>query len=408
MKGEVHWQCSCSVWHEELTLGSEINSYIDTRPKVLAAGFPDLSSLSTMLCYYNSRELTYDEDALAAITGLLTALSRTFEGGFLYGLPEMMIDCALAWQPQWPSTNMRRRQTTGRPSRINFAATDLPSWSWVAWQGMFNHRHGEANRINWSLRYIEETTPITEWYTSSTPSGKPRRKIQSTWFEKRESRKDVNAALPEGWTRLAAPEIGDDALLYPSGDDALLYPDGCGKFVYQHHGMPDKQCDTWYYPFDVPEVDESTPGNMPEQTRYLFCKTWKVSMWSHRTIDTRFGDNHVLTLRNGPHEPDIGKLHLQTDEQLESWPAPVANDASPGGRDTGKTIDLVAINQCVHYAKTFNEDRRCYGPPLKREERMSVLWVEWEHGVAHRLACGWVEKGAWDSLAQEEVDLILG
>ncbi len=150
-----------------------------------------------MLCNYNERELTYDEDALAAISGLLTVFSRTFTGGFLYGLPEMLFDRALAWMPQWPHTNMRKRQSSGNLSHTGFTATDLPTWSWVAWQGMFTFWYGEAVRVNDIQHWIQEVTPITEWYTSSAPSGQPRRRICSTWFEERERRKDVNTPLTE-------------------------------------------------------------------------------------------------------------------------------------------------------------------------------------------------------------------
>ncbi len=47
MKGEIHWQCNCSDWHEELTLGTEMDKYLDPRPEVLASGYPDLDSLSS-------------------------------------------------------------------------------------------------------------------------------------------------------------------------------------------------------------------------------------------------------------------------------------------------------------------------------------------------------------------------
>jgi hypothetical protein len=49
MKGEAHWLCNCSEWHEELTLGSEVDKYLDPRPRVLSSGYPDLGSLSNML-----------------------------------------------------------------------------------------------------------------------------------------------------------------------------------------------------------------------------------------------------------------------------------------------------------------------------------------------------------------------
>ena len=405
MKGEVHWLCNCSEWHEELILGAEVDKYLDPRPQVLSSGYPDLGSLSNMLSNYNKKELTYDEDALAAISGLLTVFSRSFTGGFLYGMPEMLFDRALAWMPQWPHTNMRKRQSSGNPSHIGFTATDLPTWSWVAWQGLFSFRYGEAVRVNDRQYWIEELTPITEWYTSSTPSGEHRRRIRSTWFEKRERRKDVNEPLPNGWSRLPAPTTGEFR------DEPMLYPDGCGQHLYKHHTFPDEDCDKWYYPFDVPDVQTSTPFSMPEQTRYLFCKTWKASVFAHRFVDRHFGENnHVLTLRKKVNEAEIGKLHLQTDDQLKLWPELESKGGAEMGSkiEHGRTVELVAIAHGLHFSKTFNEELQRYGHPLAREERVTVLWVEWESGVAYRLACGYVEKGAWDSLPHAVVDLVLG
>lgn len=86
---ELHWECSCSVWHEELVLGAEVEKYIDDRLKIILAGFPDLRSLSNPIGFYNEMTLRYEEDALPGTTGLLSVLSRSFTGGFLYGLPIM-------------------------------------------------------------------------------------------------------------------------------------------------------------------------------------------------------------------------------------------------------------------------------------------------------------------------------
>ena len=162
----------------------------------------------------------------------------------------------------------------------------------------------------------------------------------------------------------------------------MLYPDGCGQYLYHHHAFPDEDCDKWYYPFDVPEVQTSTPYSMPEQTRYLFCKTWKALVWSHRTGKYHGEDNYVLTLRRSENEPKIGTLHLQTLDELKLWPEPGSkSDAEMGSKNEfGRTVELVAINHSVHHSKTFNEELQRYDHPLKRAERVNVLWVEWEDG----------------------------
>jgi hypothetical protein len=103
-------------------------------------------------------------------------------------------------------------------------------------------------------------------------------------------------------------------------------------------------------------------------------------------------------------------LHLQTDEQLKLWPElGFKSDAEMGTKnELGRTVELVAINHTVHHSKTLNEELQRYDHPIERKERVTVLWVEWEDGVAYRLACGYVDKGAWESLSPAAVDLILG
>jgi hypothetical protein len=112
---ELHWKCQCSVWHEELTLGTETDKYINPRFQIIMTGFPDFESLEHGICDYSERRLSYDEDALPGILGLFSVVSRSFTGGFLYGLPEMNFDRALCWNPFWEFTNLKRRSTSDRP-----------------------------------------------------------------------------------------------------------------------------------------------------------------------------------------------------------------------------------------------------------------------------------------------------
>ncbi len=51
------------------------------------------------------------------------------------------------------------------------------------------------------LPWIEETTPITEWYTISSSNGSPLRRVQFTWYENRNNFEDFNKPMPLGWTR---------------------------------------------------------------------------------------------------------------------------------------------------------------------------------------------------------------
>ena len=401
---EIHWECRCAVWHEELTPGTEIDQYIDPGPGVMLAGFPDLTSFGRGVADYNRRLLSYDEDALSGFAGYLSVQSRSFKGGFLYGCPEMFFDRALGWKPQWNFTNLRRRVPSDRPPADRVASTALPSWSWIGWSGMVTLQHGEASRVNDRCSYIEETIPITEWYTSSSPCGQPRRRIHSTWFEDRDSYKslanDPSKTLPNGWTRHEASEKGTFR------DEPRLYPDKCARQVFKHRDMPPDDCQEWYYPFSVAEITESTPFFTPAQTAFLFCKTKMARMWTDRAdYEESHGEvSHLLKFRQEKGGKVIGRLHLQNEEQLEAWPGVNEEVEGAGGR----TIDVVAIYENVKYSKTFSSGLKRYSYPVTREERVTVLWVDRKEEVAYRMACGYIDKEAWEGLDLEEIDLVLG
>lgn len=387
---EVHWQCQCNVWHEEVIFGAELKEYIDPRLSVILAGFPDLGSLSNLITNYNQRELRFEEDALPGISGLLSVVSRSFTGGFIYGLPEMLFDRGLGWRPHWNHTNLRRRVQSDRPSSSRISNFSLPSWSWTGWQGFVTSGYGEAARINDRQYWIEETIPITKWYTSSSPTGSPLRRVRSTWFENRDEFKDFTKPLPPGWTRHKV--LADD-----SGDDKIrLYPDGCNGHIFKHCNMPDEDCDSWYYPFPVTDIRESTPPFTPDQTSYIFCETRRARLWLHLA-----GDANILKICNKVGD-SIGSLHLHSQEQLEElFPKIVANDAP------GMQVELVAIYRSRKYAKTYDAEQKVYTYPQKVWESYEVLWVEWVDGVAYRLASGHVLKADWEESDLEDVSLIL-
>ncbi|XDG04010.1 hypothetical protein ABKA04_003625 [Annulohypoxylon sp. FPYF3050] len=402
---ELHWECSCSVWHEETTFGVEIDKYINPRVHTILAGFPDLGSLNHTISQYNERELRYDEDALPAISGLLSITSRSFSGGFLYGLPEMFFDRALGWRPYWRHTNLRRRVESERSADSKLNPSRLPSWSWVGWQGLLTGGYGEAARINNRQNYIEETFPITEWYTADSPTAETseRRRIRSTWFTDRESFKDLSKPLPPGWTR-------HDASTQTSfHGEPLLYPDGCGEFIFRHEKMtdPDEEINSWYYPFPVADISESTPPVLVEQTEYLFCETQRAYLWARRTrSDDPFRGENILQLVDAQKKP-VGLLHCHNEEQSAGFPEVMNDGEGHGGQPLGGRIELVGIYRSKRYSKKRNEeDRRQV--TVETSENMAVLWVEWVDGLAYRLASGYVELEVWNKLPLQLISLVMG
>ncbi|CAG7559388.1 unnamed protein product [Fusarium equiseti] len=400
---QLHWQCQRSVWHEEAASRSWLEKdpfttgTVDSSLRILLAGFFDCSVFSLLVSRYNDMELRYGEDALPAISGFLSVLSRRFQGGFLYGIPEMMFERGLGWKPFLPRTNLERRVHSSRPQSVQLKPSGLPSWSWIGWMGDIEPAGPEATLMMppGEDEGIEETTSITEWYTSHSPADPPSkwRRIRSTWYENRDTYKDFTRPLPPGWTRHDAPEKS------PWDDGPYLFPDGCDKFIFKHKDMPEmgyEPVQGWFYPFPITPVDETTVPDMPEQTEYLFCKTHKAQLWGCQ----KEGEGKDARLYNSQRQ-EVGFLNLVNEGFFARFPRTLSEE------EKGLPVDLVAVCKIRTYYRTQDEVTKIWSPRQTKDTYL-VLWVEWKDGVATRLASGQVDVEKWDELDLESIDLILG
>jgi hypothetical protein len=102
----IRWECKQSQWQEDIDhiTGSkatpkfgEEGANVDL--SFFSRSWPDLGALGDNRSFYNEREFTYPEDALAAFAGITSVIEGKFEGGFLCGLPEIFFDVCLLWRP---------------------------------------------------------------------------------------------------------------------------------------------------------------------------------------------------------------------------------------------------------------------------------------------------------------------
>lgn len=393
--GQAHWSCANYRHHEYLVDGYGQNWRADALrkhtaqlvlPHLPVSGIPDLQFLvHSELTRYNKKELTYPQDAQAAVAGLLAVYSRTFKGGFLYGLPEMLFDAALGWDSK--RLMVRRRGNTD-PSHVSLGPSALPSWSWMGWAGGFTLSSQEPCDISYMhrpTRSMREASPITDWYTSDSLEGQPRRKVNSTWLSDRDDFKDLGQALPEGWTRIAANDI--DLI---EGKKRPQMVNQFAGYVYEHTGLTKyyRYPKYWRHPFPVPTIDASTPLVTLEQTRFLFCKTSVASVClSPRyeigsSIDPlAFAD--IFDISQDVHGPVIGRLCT----------------TGPCFEYENRSFDVVAISKLVDHTFT---------PTVQDHKMIKVLWVKWEDGIAYRHGSGEIDEDAWNALTREEINLVLG
>lgn len=395
-KGSLKWMCQCGASVEQVHPTVEFVKYTNFDMREIMRGMPDLWSLSYILSRYNHRAFTYDEDALPGISGLLNVFSRCFSGGFLYGIPEMFFEAALSWRPdwEWNRANLRRRIPSDRPDQSRLHPCHLPSWSWIGWEGSVDIGGYEAGPARPRSHWIRETIPITTWYTCDSPIALHKRRIRSSWFENREAYKDFEKPLPPGWTRHTIPEGANREK--GKDEDTLPYPDGCGKYIFRHSKMTEDGNEPWHWPFPVPDIDESTQPFMPEQAPYICCETRRARVFAFQADK---GNEAILY---SSQDKVIGTLSLHNEEQLQRFPRLAT------GWSAAEEVELAAICRARYYENPWDQQTQRRTLPLKSWEEYTVLWVEWIDGVAYRLACGHVDKAAWEGLALEDVSLILG
>ena len=107
---------------------------------------------------YSRRQLTWDSDALDAISGLCHVFEICFKGPVRQGLPQVLLDAAFLWRP---AERLERRD-----------CAKIPSWSWAGWKGEI--KYASAFRIeareDWSLHRVACSTgqewfrPLLRWY----------------------------------------------------------------------------------------------------------------------------------------------------------------------------------------------------------------------------------------------------
>jgi hypothetical protein len=89
----VEWGCACCSCFEgfQQSKAHRNQSGLNEHSSLFSSPVPDLAEFGGLVQNYNERNFTYPEDVLAAFAGITTALSHTFHGGFICGLPSLFL-----------------------------------------------------------------------------------------------------------------------------------------------------------------------------------------------------------------------------------------------------------------------------------------------------------------------------
>lgn len=400
---QVHWHCSCAHRRENFApsqqtfIGQGYSQNVHDGLLRVLKGEPDFTSLNGLLIEYNKRQLSFPEDALPGISGLLSILSRSFDGGFLFGLPEVAFDSALLWRRSHKYPYMEKREDSGRTNLLSLASR-LPSWSWISWRSTLCPLEEETYAVSYCR--LSWTLPITQWFTHGTPEARVKRPIQSDWFSLREKFKnhENENQLPEGWTRMKY-----------LGGTHYHPPEGLGKYIYQHAAIPDE-----YFWLPVPIATLTKEVNLlgPAQTPYISCNTKRGRFTAVRFPPSQFF-NYELTYSANLFNVGLlnacgdycGRLYLQGEDDILRFPE--------AGSGIACEVEIVAICR-RRERKTCDNSWRPQGEEVGSQDNpifkdvYGVLWVEWIDGIAYRRASGVVDKDEWEGYNLEDIYLVMG
>ncbi|KPM41026.1 hypothetical protein AK830_g5562 [Neonectria ditissima] len=325
-EGRAHWECACAIWREDQMLPANSDDTIrQTResfslPKILH-GYPSMCEYQDFLNGYADRSLTYEEDSLPAISGTLSLMARTFQGGFLCGIPELYFDVCIIWHSS--DCDMERRQVRRLATVEDLDQTCqgtrtvcLPSWSWIGWKGAFIHYGGSDEYViqdhaRWDYM------PIVEWYTSDTANG-PWRRVESRWYEYVEAARDPDWQPPKGWTKVPYKPVDNDGT-----NEAITPSKGLGQFAFKHSSFPSMD---FFCPFPTADADQTDPRpDMVRGTPFLSCRAQRVHLApSNRNDDDPheavFEDENgkVIGILHPNHEKDWDALFVELETVLDA------------------------------------------------------------------------------------------
>lgn len=357
-------------------------------------------------------------------------LGQTFPGGLLYGIPEFFFEAGLMWAP---SGVIERRRST-RP-RLE---SQLPSWSFLGWQGSVHLvLDGEFYEYPSPCAgfMIGVSRPITTWYTMTHPESLNRRPYKSDWHHfkvqgrklakelpeispsypvppdfalpphgstgrtkemeiKMQRFRELSAEIPTGWALVQlGASSGQDR---PANTQDFRTANIPLEFAYQY----DNPVDHTYYRYPVPVHREAKQHAFLPSTQLLSCKTSRA--FFHGVIKNPTCKSSTIS---GLYleEKSVGFVALMS----EAHQGKCAKSTRP--EDT--SCELVAISEgwaCwsdeadkdIETGNWSRSDRReCY----------HVLCIGWEEGIAYRRGVGCVLKETWEDIQEAKaVYLILG
>jgi len=393
--GLVSWVCGRCHWYEEWQQTSElktITAWPQNRehlgvPVNLTSILPKIPSLGRwgmLVENFNDRSLTYESDALAAFSGTIEVMSKTFPGGIFFGLPEFFFDIALLWTP---AANVSRREEKDR-----LTGRTLPSWSWLGWDGavdclaswsQFQTRIYREDGLSTPWIPRVRLIPLAKWYKVRIRD-KERVPIHNSYHKFERLREATEEELPTGWNRHH----------HPDGD------------YFAHEFAPFSK-----FSYPIPIVDGLSLGQDFEFESTLICVASQSMFVIGKPTNAELLSTSVvhLTTRSGAIVGCLGFSDVEFSDDLEGFACELIA-VSEGHVLSPERIEDEYGNSSDWAIKEWNlassheepvADELCY-------KFYNVFWVQWRGNVAYRKGLGRVGKTAWDRSQPRRIEFNLG
>lgn len=398
-KDSITWQCHCMVQDE----GSKVeHSPCNWRFSEVARGlhfspWPDLGEYSRLVSDYSRRFLTYEDDVLRAFSGVTNTLTKTFLGGFHFGLPRLFFDTAMLWQARGRLTRRDRES--------------FPSWSWAGWIGKIDVGNWEMGS-NYVL--AARSYHPTERRGSSNVDGTYFRVISSVpWMVVGTKRPLIDSPPGSSEQQVSLQGLIDNETC----TQGSLVDENAHRSQWKQSG------ENWSHPCDglkefrypIPVVSDFSSGiaEIPPSLFHLQAMTTTARLWcvekhASKDIDA-FGDINDLYIDAGS---DRGCPRIQANiygshkregsfciGTLQSDGQGVGDSAAGKGTHYCKFVALSEV-----YARDHDEE--CFGG-RQFLRYVNVLWVDEVGDVLYRRGLGRVYKKAWLKYAEQR-NVVLG
>lgn len=323
---------------------------------------PDFRLYMELICRYNHRNLTYAQDAMPAISGVLDSFTQGFPGGFISGLPAVFLDSSLLWQPRY-----KAKRRTAVPSVQNIAAPSaLPSWSWAGWRCLIDpvslesgldyeiHAKGDQHLVP----NFPTTRRLVDWFTSTT-NGEARinePELLERCKELLSGSRDVE--IPRGWSPKSAIETYQEVEYMDPGSgtdsSSVSLKEKKRQGDWYFYGSDAKTLYRYPLPTAVPQLTIQSQNN----SSFLSCTTAMATFKVRRVLlpqirltpPTLYGgflDVSVLDTVLYTKQPELEEccpvITLEDDQQR--WAGSLRLMEDDFGIEAGQSVHLMAISR---------------------------------------------------------------